>query len=730
MSKIRTKNAQRRFQAHRDTHGVPHIRGATWLDVLYGLGYLHATDRGTQMLFSRVVASGTAAKRIADQPELIETDSFFRRAGLYLNLDREVRLLDDSTFRQLTAYCEGVNDGLKGSGRSLPMWATGFQPRPWDQRAVLLIGNLLSFGGLAISQLENERLLIELIHAGVDDDALRELFDPLLDDVDFDLVRSVKMSNRLSNDALELLTDLPRLAGSNAWAVSPERSASGGALLAGDPHLEINRLPAIWYEAALRWDGGYVMGASLPGCPLFAVARTANVAWSVTYMKGDTLDFFIEDCRRGGESGWQYRRSDDWHDFHVRGETIERKGNGPLAVPVYSNKQGTLDTDLEALGEGKHLSIAWAGSQPGSGGAITSWLDVIQCSTAAAAMDVARDCPQPTLCWVFADRAGHIGLQACGRFPKRSPGIHGMAPIPAWDEANHWQGWLSKDVLPRIYDPAEGYICTANENINSPDGPMLVTQPVPDHRKRRIAERLAELPQATLDDMRAMQYDLVSLQARDMLELLMPHLPAGSLRDRLEKWDYRYASDSMEATLFQRLYRNVIIEVFGSDDRIGWRRMLYLCSRTGFSVMVLTAADRVLHREQSHWWRGRDKAELIRRAAEQTEKEPEVPWSDVNNFHFTDRFFGTHRVGRALGFASPRHSMPGCHATIFQGHVLQTATRESTFAPSYHFVTDLSTDEAHTNLPGGPSESRFSKYYKCDVPLWFAGEYKILAVDE
>ena len=59
------------------------------------------------------------------------------------------------------------------------------------------------------------------------DDKLRELFSPLLDDADFDLLRQVKIASQLSDEALELITDLPRLAGSNAWAVSPQRSATG-----------------------------------------------------------------------------------------------------------------------------------------------------------------------------------------------------------------------------------------------------------------------------------------------------------------------------------------------------------------------------------------------------------------------------------------------------------------------------------------------------------------------
>ncbi len=155
---------------------------------------------------------------------------------MHLLLDDEVRRLDDRTFGDVTAYCEGVNDGLHESGRSLPMWATGFKPEPWNQQAVLLIGNLLSYGGLAVGQQQNERLLLELIQTGIDDSRLRELFSPQLDRVNLELLRRVRIASQLSDDAIELITDLPRLAGSNAWVVSPSRSATGHALLASDPH--------------------------------------------------------------------------------------------------------------------------------------------------------------------------------------------------------------------------------------------------------------------------------------------------------------------------------------------------------------------------------------------------------------------------------------------------------------------------------------------------------------
>ena len=730
MTRVRLKNPRRRISIDRDDHGVPHVTGTTWLDVLYGLGYMHACDRGTQLLFSRAVAAGRSAERISDQPELLETDRFFRRAGLHLNLDEEVRDLEDRCFAQLTAYCEGVNDGIKASGRSLPMWATGFHPDAWDQQAVLLVGKLISFGGLAVTQMQNERLLMELIHAGTDPSALCELMKPLLDNANFESLRQVKMANQLSDEALELITDLPRLAGSNAWAIAPHCSATRTPLLASDPHLEVNRLPAIWYEAVLRWQDGYVLGASLPGCPLFVVARTAQTAWGVTYMKGDTIDFFIEDCRRGGQTGWQYRRGRKWIDFDVREEVIGRKGNGGETMRVYFNNVGTLDSEPETHGPGYHLSMAWTGRTAGGGKAMTTWLDMIFSKSAREAMDVARECPQPSLCWIVADRDGHIGMQGCGRFPKRAPGHNGVVPLPAWQTRNHWRGWIPKDQLPRIYDPPEGFVATANEDINSLGGPLLVTHPLPDYRKRRIVEKLSGLKDATLEDMQKMQYDLVSLHARDMLKVFLPHLEDGEIKRRLSSWDCRYSPDSREATLFQRLYRNVMIEIFGHERGVGWRRMLYLCTRAGFSTMILTAADHILCKEKSIWWESRNKGEMIQRASERLATESDEPWSQFNFFHFTNRFFGRHQVGRLLGYNSRRRAMPGCHATIFQGHVMQTATRETTFAPSYHFVTDLGTDEAWTNLPGGPSENRFSKFYQTDLDRWFDGKYKRLTPEE
>src|SRR4029079_2243911 len=122
MEPIRLKAARYDFTAARDENGVPHIQAAAWREALYAWGYLHALDRPTQLYFARAIAGGRAAERIANKPELFEMDLFLRRAGLDRDLEKEFRRLPARTQEQLDWYCQGVNDGMLDSGRTLPMW--------------------------------------------------------------------------------------------------------------------------------------------------------------------------------------------------------------------------------------------------------------------------------------------------------------------------------------------------------------------------------------------------------------------------------------------------------------------------------------------------------------------------------------------------------------------------------------------------------------------------------
>ncbi len=104
MEPIAAKAARYKFKAARDENGVPHVEAATWLEALYAWGYMHAIDRPTQVYFARAIAGGQATERIANKPELQEMDILLRRAGLYRDLDLEIRRLPEKTREQLDWY--------------------------------------------------------------------------------------------------------------------------------------------------------------------------------------------------------------------------------------------------------------------------------------------------------------------------------------------------------------------------------------------------------------------------------------------------------------------------------------------------------------------------------------------------------------------------------------------------------------------------------------------------
>ena len=279
---------------------------------------------------------------------------------------------------------------------------------------------------------------------------------------------------------------------------------------------------------------------------------------------------------------------------------------------IYHNPQGTLDGDPEIGGEGLYLSTAWTGSDPGVGRSIGAWLKIIAADNVAAAMDIARECPQPTLCWIMADRDGHIGLQGCGSFPQRRAGQSGLLPAAAWDDANHWQGRLPTRWLPSIYDPPEGFIASANENINPPGGPEWITLPVPSYRKERIVERLTEIPKATLADMQRLQYDVVSMQARKLLPIFLPNLDDGPIRSAsprgTEVTTSRTARPRCSRALSQCVARNFWPGAAGKR-RGNWLAADALSIQPGRLFHDGSHGDRsIVGGAESLWWRGAIKA--------------------------------------------------------------------------------------------------------------------------
>jgi len=713
------------FEVARTVDGVAELWADDDDDLACALGAAHATDRLVQMVMARIVGQGRITECLADDETNFAIDLFMRQMGFRCEADREVADLDPQARRFAEAYAAGVNHVIANRRRPVEFVLVGHKPAEWTPADTLLTIKLMSYLGLAQSQQDAEKLIIQSIHGGAPTETLNRLFSPHLDGLDeetTDAIRNLAYIEPLLPPALRFLPGAPKVAASNNWAVSGARSASGDPIQCNDPHLETNRLPAIWYEAVMHTSDDHRVGATMPGVPGMVMGRTRELSLGFTYGFMDMTDFFVEDCRDG-----RCRRGDEYHEFDTRTETIRRKKSPDAEIIIRENDLGVLEADpqLSELPDGIYLTRAWSGHREGTAACLDAIRRVVESTTVPDAQKIVRRV-SISCNWVLADRQGNIGYQQSGLLPdRRHSGVH---PVPAWRGENHWRGMVDPGRLHSELNPVDGIVVTANNEINSPTGPMAVNLPMGSYRHDRIRALLEASSEHTPETMKSIQLDLMSYQAEAIMEIWRPLLPDSLAGRLLARWDLHYDLDSRGATLFEEAYQRILLEVCG--ERIFGRDVWEaLVEETAIVADYYHFFDRILMSEDPYWWgeEGREAA-LTRILGDQLthlDLYHVMAWGRRRRTMMTNIFFNG-KLPRMLGFDYGPISMPGNRATVIQGGLFTAHGRVTTFAPSWRFITDMGANTVETVLAGGPSGSRFSRWYTTDVERWLLGEYKTL----
>lgn len=707
------------ISVERDANGVPHIGASTEADLYRGLGWCHATDRPIQLLLTRLAGRGRMAEHLRGGGELLEIDRAFRRLDFAGDAAAVAAALPAGDLALTEAYCDGIGRAL---ARGLP-WELRLaglrRAEPWTPADCIVLARLAGWISLAESQGHMERLLIDLVRAGAGRERIMELFPAIEPDADLDLIARLRPGAPLVPDAVRWNPALPRVMASNNWVVGPARSRSGRALLANDPHLEVNRLPAVWQEVAARLGDRFFLGATMPGLPAFLIGRTNDLAWGATYAFMDAIDSWVEDCRDGCA-----RRvvgaGEHWEPVRRRVETIHRRGAEPVTETFWETDRGVLDGDPRE--PGLRLATRWSAAHGSGAGSLAGGFEVFRARGAREGM-AALGRIESAFNWVLADSSGSIGYQMSGRMPIRRKGVSGLVPLPGWDPENDWRGFAEPEDLPRCIDPPDGYIVTANHDLNHLGRLSPITLPMGDSRAGRIAERLAGRDDWTAAELGALQLDVSSRQAEAFMEILRPLLPPGRRADVLRAWDCCYETRSLGATLFERWYRELMIEVFGGT--LGGEVAAFVLGETGIVADFYANFDAVLLSERSQWFGDSAREQLYTRAAERALATEPRPWGEQQQVTLSHLLFGG-RFPKALGFDRGPVPLRGSRGTISQGQVYRSRGRETSFAPSYRLVTDLAEDAVHTAIAGGPSDRRFSRFYASGLRDWLAGRLKTL----
>jgi penicillin amidase len=564
---IEVEGLRGRVRIRRDRWGVPHIEAEMREDLHFAEGYCHAQDRLWQMDFYRRVVEGRVAEMAGE--EGIAVDRLMRTLGIRRIARREEALLDPELRAHLDNFCAGVNAAARDA-RALPfeMQVLRQEFEPWRPVDILSLGKLLAFG--LSTNWEKELLRADMARELGPELAAR--LDPV-----YPADNPVVTQEAWSGEGMPLVEQLDAVrrsiglaaeaSGSNNWAVSGERSATGTPLIAGDPHLPPS-MPGIWYEISLRHGDRFVRGASMPGMPGVYMGQNNDVCWTFTNVMADVQDLFVE--RIEGDS---YLFEDEWRPLETVREEIVVKGRSePVALDVRLTHHGPIVNEALGADSGEPLALAWQTlAEPTAFAGMFEMLDVASGPDLVAKLE-GHTSPASNLIW--ADRLGSIGYKLTGRLPVRRGGCPDL-PKPGWTGEFEWEGTVPYEELPEVLDPPSGYLVTANNRIVGDNYPHHITSDWLDgFRAKRVEHLLEETDEHDLESFEAIQSDNLSLPGIEAAARLSRLHPRGqrerSAIERLRSWDGRLDPETIAGTIYQafllRLAREVARAAIGDRD--------------------------------------------------------------------------------------------------------------------------------------------------------------------
>ncbi|GAA1943027.1 penicillin acylase family protein [Kitasatospora viridis] len=651
-------------RVHRDDWGVPHLRADDHLELARAQGANAATDRAWQLEVERHRAQGSSAAFLG--PAELDWDRFARRARLVDTARRCFERLDPDTAAWVRAYVAGVNSALPQAASAAPEFArTGLAAgrwEPWTPLALWLSHHVL-FAGLP-AKLWRERA------AAV-----------------------------LGEEALGYFaTDGPATSGSNGWLVTGERTATGAALIAGDPHRFIED-PGLYQQIRLACPEYDVIGLAVPGVPGIAhFGHTGGVAWAITNAMADYQDLYRERLRRT-DHGVEALGPDGWRPAHAHTERIQVAGAPDVEVEVIETERGPV-----VLGE--DLSLRHPPRVTGELGFAT--LPALLRARTVAELDAALEhWVEPVNVVLAADTAGATLHRVAGRVPRRDR-ANLLRPVPAWLARHAWTGWHHP--LPRA--EVTGHAVMANARGLA--APLGVEFAAP-HRAERIDELLRADDRWTAEAMASVHTDTRLAAAEPLLRLLARQTgltaEAAELRDQLLDWDRRMAADSVAAGRFAALRSAVVravaaLPVLAPLAEPGGHPALFapwlsLTARVGFALEHLLVPGRLP---------GLDPAAVVRAALDQVAGQPARAWGE------------THRLAPWRAVADPDWTEPplgGDHDCVLATTSVPGITDRCGRASAARYAWDLADRSASRWVvplgAGGPGHRHDQ------LPLWLSG---------
>jgi penicillin amidase len=718
----------------RDGYGVPHIYAQNEPDLYFALGYAMAQDRFWQMEFQRRLGQGRLAEIFGE--ELLEVDRYFRlmTAGwTHQPVSDEYAFITNSFADGVNAYLETHSDRLPIEFKILR-----YTPEPWAPEDYLAISKVVNWG---LSQGWRVDVTAGKILDKVGETKFKEAFPAWPSGSPVIVPEGAQISAKLADAILKSLSriekqvNLPAPGASNNWVVAGSRSVGGKPILANDPHLMLTN-PSIWWEAHLVCPTINVSGFTMAGAPGIAMGRNRHVAWGVTNVMVDDVDFFIE--KLNPDNTRQYRYQGRWEDMQVIKETIRIKGKDPLKLDIGLTRHGPILVEEKAGPELTAIAVKWAFTD-GLQSAKALYLLAKSANTHEVALAL-KYWELPSQNFVFADTGGNIGYWCCATIPIRSKG-DGLLPVPGWNGDYEWQGYVPFETRPHLINPEQGYIASANNKVTVKNYPHFIShywEPV--DRITRIHQLLKTTQKLSVEDVKQMQQDLFSGLASEVTPVILRALEKGSADANVQKarriladWDFKMGKDSVAACLFEMTFMHMLENIF--KDELGFELYeQYLKT----SVFPPRAIRQLVRNGASTWFDDVNTTDtetmedIIFQSVKQTigqlkdefgDDMTQWEWGKIHTLTFEHPLGKKKPLDRIFNIGP--FQVGGSRQTVNMKLYSYEKPYNAILGASYRMIVDFSDmDVANHVLPTGESGQLGSPHHKDQIDLYLNGQYR------
>lgn len=731
----------------RNEEGLIHIDAPNFESYIETLGFCHAYDRFIQMDITRIAAQGRLCECLSDSEDSFEIDCFMRDLGISHYAEDELVELekkDPQTFSMLVNYAAGINLYLDLYGYPWELKLTSRKLEKWEPKDTIMTMKLVGYIGLGQTQQEMQKFIIQTIKEKPDSvEYLKSIFNPHLNELSTQHIEAIENLNlaRPSLDKsctkfqsifekIKNLGIIPSLKNSNNWVISSKISHSDMPMMASDPHLEVNRLPCVWYEVNAKTERNHFFGITIPGIPGIIMGRNKDLLFSFTYGFMDLVDFFIEKIANGEV----LEHSNTKTPIQIREEVILRKKNPDFNLKVFESTRGVieyndenLNNEKEFLNDGLYLSRSWAHHKSGTMGSLKAIRELHYHSNAKDAATIAAEC-ELSCNWLFADRRDNIVYQQSGSLPKRHSS--GLIPHLPYLYKCNWNGFIPPEKLLRTENPESGFIATANQKLNSKET-VAVNLSMADYRYDRIKMLLSSLSSATEDDFIKIQTDILSLQAKKYSKKMGHIFLKDSHLTSMAQWDFRFSKNTKAPTFFKRFHQNLIFKIFSPVfGKELFTHFLYNTSLFadyyGLFDRIALAQEDMTEEEKELWFSKNTQVDFFKIAIKETieslESAPLTNWGEENKLTMKHILLGDQWPFKKWYNIGPIE-IEGDASTVSQGNLYNTKYGKSSFCPSWRFISDLSQSRMISVLAGGVTQ-RPGRLYKIDMARWQNHQYK------